>query len=131
MASDIETEVVETELKLLTAINAGDADTVLQHMHPDWSSFWPGGLRLFNSAAGCEGIRETFAMGFAFKMRFQDLNVKIYDNFAIAVGYLAGTATEPDGQISSVTWRITVIRIRIDGEWKIIHWHESPLVGNS
>ena len=67
MASDIEAELVETELRLLSAINAGDADVILQHMHPEWSSFWPGGLRLFNSASGYVGIRETFALGFAFQ----------------------------------------------------------------
>lgn len=131
MSYDRETTIVETELNLLSAINAGNVEAVLQHMHSDWDSFWAGGLRLFNSATGRVGIRETFEMGFTFTLKFQGLKVKVHENTAVVTGYLVGTVTEPNGKTSQVNWRVSVIRILQEAEWKIIHWHESSLIVDS
>lgn len=128
MSSEIEIELVQTELKLLCAINKGDTDAVLRHMHPEWNSFWPGGLELFNTAIGHEGIRETFAIGFTFNLSFRDLNVRVFNDTGISTGYLTGTVIEPSGASSEVNWRVSIIRIRQNGEWKAVHWHESSLV---
>lgn len=131
MSYDRETTIVETELHLLSAINTGNVEAILRHMHTDWDSFWPGGLGLFNSATGRIGIRETFAIGFLFNLHFQDIKVKVHENTAVVTGYLAGTVTEPNGKTSQVNWRISVIRILQEAEWKIIHWHESSLIVDS
>ena len=125
MSSEIEVEQIE--LKLLSAMNKGNADAVLRHLHPKWNSFWPGGLRLFDSAMGRDGIRETFAVGFRFNLCFRDLMVTVYENMAITTGYLTGAVIDPSGASSEVNWPVSIIRIRQNGNWKAVHWHESCL----
>ncbi len=111
------------------AINAGDMEAVVRHHAPRITAFLQNEGPLYTSNSRAEQ-REDFA---AFEevrseWRVRDLTIDVYGDVAVAAFYLEGRAVNPDGSVVEGPRRCTEIWRRIDGAWKEVHHHDSPLV---
>ncbi len=53
--------------------------------------------------------------------------MQVYDSAAIVTAYFVGTITFPEGVTIEGTWRYSETWIQHEGQWKIVHYHFSPL----
>jgi ketosteroid isomerase-like protein len=117
---------------LLAAYESGDIDTAAQTYHPDALGFIQGGgLPISLQQQTYENMGEIKPMleaGAKLCLNLKHLDVKVYGTAGIAIGYFNVTATLPNGAVQgdpihrySSTW------VKMDGKWKIVHTHLSPL----
>ena len=111
---------------LLAAGNMGDIEAFEQFFLADNTVFGPdGGPRsMFKS----DSARSEFKAGMRYKLRWRNLDVKIYGTTAITTGYATGAITYPDGSAKLGSWRTSLVWIKTaDGKWKVAHDHTSEL----
>ncbi len=125
MADDVDDVKAEME-SYFAALNAGDANTYIQHFMPETSAFV--GTGLISHAHSLEEQRRRFeASGLKRNLQLRHLEVKVYGNTAIATGYVVGTTTNADGITNQANQQRTAVLIKQGGQWKEVHQHRSLL----
>lgn len=128
MTSEIEAEIRNAERAQLDAARRGDADGFASHFHQDMDVFWHDGRPLIQAPECQAELRIPFEQGFKMDFEYDNLRVRlITDTVAVLTGYLGGMIQRPDGNEFDMGFRLTTIRVKEEDEWKIIHWHESPM----
>ncbi|MCH6574615.1 MAG: nuclear transport factor 2 family protein [Bacteroidetes bacterium] len=74
---------------------------------------------------------ESFAAGYKTNLAFEDLDLVFFDDVVCSTGYLTGAVTLPGGEPESVVWRLTVMLIKEEGQWKMVHTHSSPMASEN
>ena len=93
------------------------------------------GFNLDNGAL-ITGLHQTMLQaavtaGFRVHVQPRDIDIKIYGNVAVTVAYLDGSITLPGGEPRPGTWRYSETRVKIDGIWKVVQYHISPMAARA
>ena len=117
----------------IAALNAGDANAFMQYRIPERSSFGgPGGL-LSRPTSSLEeqksALEAQVRAGVKRNYQITHMEVRVYGNTAVVTGYLTGTRTEPNGTVTPRRDRRTGVFVKLGGQWKEVHHHQSPLRG--
>jgi len=129
-AGDVE-DIIALEQGHYLARNNGDVDTWVQYHLPERDGFGPGGGLLSQGTSAEEEKRNLKAQldaGMKYNHRLIHVEVKIFGDTAITTGYVVGSATSPDGTTSQAMMRRTGVVIKLNGQWKELHNHLSPVV---
>jgi len=125
-----ETEVRAAMLANLDAWNDGDIGR--------FADFYAKDTRGFNLDNGAliDGIPEimlnaALRAGVRVEVEPRDIDIKTFGNVAVAVAYLDGSITLPGGEPQPGTWRYSETRVKIDGTWKVVQYHISPMAGGA
>ncbi len=128
MADDVD-DVKAAVQSFFVAINAGDADAMIQTRMAGYSIFTGGGL--LERSGSLEDQKRDFQAsadsGFRRNLQIRHLEVKVYGNAAVVTGYLTGTITTADGTTQQVRQERTGVWIKQGGRWGEAHRHQSPL----
>ena len=130
IADDVD-DVKAAVLRHYAALNAGDANALLQLQLAGNTSFGPGGA-LLEQSDSLEELRKTrqaeFDAGLKYNLQARHIDVRVYGNLtALATFYGVGTVTQPNGTTFQVNNRITRVWIKQGGQWKVDHSHLSPV----
>lgn len=120
-------KVREEALAQAVAWNTGNIDTYKQHWYAGGTGFFLDGGLLTEFPEDWSGLKAQYDAGFKPNVEVRHLNVKIYDSTAIITGYAVGTVTFPGDITIEGTWRWSQINIQHEGQWKVVHYHMSPL----
>ncbi|GJM41892.1 MAG: hypothetical protein DHS20C20_21740 [Ardenticatenaceae bacterium] len=132
MTSNIEAEVRKAELAQLEAAKRGDADAFASHFHQNMDVFWHDGRPLLPAPECQAALRMPLENGFKMDFQYDDLGIRLVtETVAVLTGNLKGIVQKPDGDEFDMGFRLTSIRVKEGDDWKIIHWHESPIQSNS
>ncbi len=128
MTHNFEAELREVEQAQLDAAKRGDADAFAAHFHQDMDVFWYDGRPLIQAPESQAALRQPFDQGVKMDMQFDDLRIRVFgESVAISTGNIIGTISTPDGNKYEMGFRATSIRVKEGNDWKIVHWHESPI----
>lgn len=124
-ASD-EEEIRCAVANFYAANNYKDGDAYLQYMAPGgYTAFLENGSDLFK--VNEELIRRSFKEDWVSNLEAIELDVKVYGDAALVTGYRVGTLTVADGETQKTMSCLTMMWIRFEGEWRLVHIHLSPL----
>ncbi len=130
IADDVD-DVKAAVLRHYAALNAGDANALLQLQLAGNTSFGAGGTLLEQTDSLEEGRKTRqaeFAAGLKYNLHARHIDVRVYGNLtAVATYYGVGRITFPDGTTAQPNNRITTVLIKQGGQWKVVHRHLSPL----
>jgi ketosteroid isomerase-like protein len=110
------------------AINSQDSDTTSSHHLNDFTIF-PANGGVLEEADG-EAVNERMGATRDFpalNVGMTNFNVQIYDGVALATFYLVGTQTR-GSKTRDITNRVSAVWVKVGGEWKEAHHHESQLL---
>ncbi len=110
------------------ALNAQDVATLVPYYHAEETSFGGLGDLLTEGFHTEEAMAALFAAGFKTDLQWRHMKVQVFGDAAVVTGYLAGAATLPGGEVVADTWRTSVMWVRDEGAWKVVHFHASPLL---
>ncbi|MBI2822468.1 MAG: nuclear transport factor 2 family protein [Acidobacteria bacterium] len=130
LAGDIE-EIKALEQGHYAARNRGDVATWMSYHVVGRDSFGPGGGPLTKSTSLEEekkSLEASLAAGAKYNHQLKDIEVRIYGDTAICTSYITGSSTSPDGTVRPTNMRRTAVLVKMNGKWKEVHDHISPLV---
>ena len=122
-ADDVD-DVKATQLAVVAALNAGDAEAYTKHLLPEATGFFAGGGLLTEPWRGKQ-LKAKFDAGLKIDFQLRPLQVKVYDNTAVVTGYETGVIIFPDGTSLKGPRRISTVWIKQAGQWKLAHIHIS------
>ena len=121
-------DVKEALLSLVAAVNAGDTDTYVQFLTPQYSDF--GGNSLLRRSTSQEqrnALQASVDAGVKRNYQIRHLEARVYGDSAVVTGYLMGTRIYPDGRTVQLKYQRTAIWVKQGGKWREAHRHQSPL----
>lgn len=128
MTGNFESEVRKAEQAQLDAARRGDPDAFGSHFHHDMDVFWFDGRPLLQAPDSQAALRMPFDQGTKMDFQIDDMRIRIFgESVAVLTGNMKGTVLNPDGNEFDMGFRITSIRVKEGDDWKIVHWHESPM----
>jgi uncharacterized protein (TIGR02246 family) len=119
---DVRAAITET----LAAWSAGDLERLGQFYGTDARGFLFGGgplVKGFNAVV----LQAAYDAGFRATFEVRGLEVRVSGDAAMAVAYLDGTLTLPDGEEEVGSWRYSETRVRDGERWKIAQYHFSKV----
>lgn len=127
--SDDVDDVKAAELDLMEAENDGDMDRIFRHIAPGRSVFLPnGGLLVLGGTPEDKRRRQAQRdRGFKLNLQVRHLEAEVYGDTAVLSYYRVGTVLAPDGISRPVNLRVSVVRVKQAGQWKVVHRHGSSL----
>ena len=130
MADDVD-DVKAAVLGHYAALNAGDANALIQLQAAGYTTFGPGGA-LLEQSDSLEERRKTrqaeFDAGLKYNLQARHIDVRVYGNStAVTTHYGVGRITFPDGTTGQPNNRITRVWVKQGGQWKAVHNHLSPV----
>jgi len=128
VADDVD-DAKAAELDLMEAENQGDMDRIFRHIAPGRSVFLPnGGLLILGGTPEDKRRRQAQSeRGFKLNLRVRHLEAEVYGDTAVLTYYRVGTISAPDGTSRPVSLRVSVVRVKQAGQWKVVHRHGSTL----
>ncbi len=118
-------EVRAAVLGAYAALNAGDADALMQYVGPGgYTEYGEDGGPLFKIDE--EHIRRLFGAGIKGDFEVQELEVKVFKEMAVATGYRFGRFMIPNEPTQKSRLRLSTVWYLQDGKWKVAHVHLSP-----
>ena len=117
---------------LRAGYEAGDLETVTLYIDGESKGFVQDGEllgQLKPLIAGDVGdIKALLDAGGKCQIQLQRTQVKVYGNTGIVTAYVSFTATLPDGRTQKdPPKRHSSIWVKMEGTWKLVHIHQSPL----
>jgi len=130
MADDVD-DVKAAAQRFYAALNAGDANALVQLHAAENTRFGPGG-QLLETSGSLEEQRKArqaeFDAGLKYNLQARHIDARVYGNStAVVTNYGVGRVTFPDGTTVQPNNRITVVLIKQGGQWKVVHRHLSPV----
>jgi len=129
MADDVD-DVKAAMQRNQAAVNSGDAYAATQILLEGNTRFGPTGglLERLDPEKRRKDRQATFDAGVKFNLQDRHIDVRIYGNStAVVTSYRMGTISRPDGTTTRPNNRITTVLIKQRGQWKVVHYHASPL----
>jgi len=111
------------------AVNSGDAYAATQILLEGYTRFGPTGglLERLDPEERRKNRQASFDAGLKFNLQDRHIEVSVYGNTAVATSYRVGTISRPDGTTTRPNNRVTTVLIKQGGQWKVVHFHASPL----
>lgn len=122
-----EGEVKAAVLDIMAGFNSGDVNRIERRLAPRHNVFQGEGGFLTSFINAAE-LRDAFKAGFKLKFEVQELEAAVYGDTAVATFFVSGTNTPPGGAARvEGPWRSSFVWNRHDGDWKLVHSHQSPI----
>ncbi len=125
---EYQAEIQETLDELFKSIQDKDADKLISfHVYgPKFTEFINGGYRVGSAEneAAERGLVDAIS---GFEYELGDLKIDVYGEVA-KVTFHADFRPVIGGETYQSFSQITLLFVRIDGDWKITHEHNSPLI---
>lgn len=112
----------------LEAWRLGDYPAFVASYHPRARGFFLDGGDVV-AGFSLDALEATAEAGFQADVALRDLDVAVYGDSAVAVGYLEGTLILPGGLRMEGVWRYSETRIRGDDGWQVVQFHISRREG--
>lgn len=124
---EYQSEIQETLDELFKSIQDKDADKLISfHVYgPKFTEFINGGYRV-GSAENEAAERGLVDLISAFEYELGDLKIDVYGEVA-KVTFHADFRPVINGETFQSFSQITLLFVRIEGDWKITHEHNSPI----
>jgi ketosteroid isomerase-like protein len=121
-------DVKAAVVALFKSLNETDADAFVKSQRLSRSWFGPSGALLVElGPADRESTQADWDKGWEYNISTRHIDVKVYGDVAVVTGYLEGRSTSPDGTKSRGTYRMTLVWVKRDGQWNVVHRHQSQL----
>lgn len=124
------TRVEEAIHSTVDAFNKQDMRVFLSYFTSDTTAYWPDAGELVVGEAVYDRYRTSAEAGFTANLEAQDINLQLNGNIVLSTCYFRGTFNPPDGSVSDVAFRVSLMWVSTDDGWKIAHAHYSPLTSN-
>lgn len=121
-------EVEAAVRSTLDAWRSGEYAAFVASYHPDARGFFLDGGDVV-AGFSLDALEATAEAGFQADVALRDLDVAVYGDSAVAVGYLEGTLILPGGLRMEGVWRYSETRIRGDDGWQVVQFHISRREG--
>lgn len=122
-----EAEVKAAVLDIMAGFDSGDVNRIERRLAPQHNVFQGEGGFLTSFINPAE-LRDAFKAGFKLKFEVQELEAAVYGDTAVATFFVSGTTTPPGGAARAEgPWRSSFVLNRHEGEWKLVHSHQSPI----
>ncbi len=124
-ATDV--EAVKTAVaNFYSAANDRDVDTLLSYMAPGgYTAFVENSKELIHSNE--QSWRELSKTDWVQNFEAIGLEVKVYKDAALVTGLRVGTTARADEEIYKHKAFLTMMWIRMEGQWRLIHLHVFPI----
>lgn len=141
LAAPDETAAVRAVVQeVFAAERSGKVDLLSKYFLPDFTGFFLNGA-LRSQGLFIRGLKIAYADGYRQDLNIQHLDVRVYNDTAVATGYLGGSFSFPGPPPQSATsqaespprvtiagpWRASFVLRKQGGAWKIAHFHYSSL----
>lgn len=108
------------------ALNTQNAEEFFAFFHPTATYYDAQGyLREQSDPAGLE---KAFSAGLRFDLQPENITIAMYANSAVVTNLYGGTMTLPSGKTEKMANRSTSVWVKEGNEWKLAHYHDSPLI---
>ena len=120
--------VEAAEIAFNAAQNAGSMAEMAEFFLPDRTIFPPGGggLLVGWTEEGLARRQAEFDAGRTISYRIENLEVRMYGTTAVSTFERIGTVKEVGSEPRGSHLRISGVWVKVDGQWKLAHRHESP-----
>ena len=129
LVAQAEEEIRRAVIAHYEAISAGEMSLVVDQHVGEFTGFLFGAGTLDRFGSHDEQrqawIEEGGELGADLTPR--DIEVVVLDDVALALFFLDGSLTLPDGQTLTGSWGVTEVWVREGDEWKELHHHDSPV----
>ena len=120
-----EVDIRSAVIHLYETLNSHDADSFVQYMLPDgYTEFSAGGGPL--STLSEQYIRNALASDLEIDLQVENLGVRQFGDAAFVTGYRVGSITSPGEVPRPQRLCLSMMWVRVHGEWKLAHVHLSP-----
>ena len=126
LAGDAADAVREADAALMASWNANRVDAVLSYFHPEATGYDLAGGALGTIDPGV--FAEFVEAGYDVDLESVPGAIEVLGDVAVATSYLKGVVSLPGAEPVEGTWRSSAVWVQHDGDWKMLHWHHSPLV---
>ncbi|MDA1192678.1 MAG: nuclear transport factor 2 family protein [Candidatus Poribacteria bacterium] len=112
---------------IMEAWNGQKTEAMLKHFAPEAMGFGEdnGILQGFDVPTA----RAMTESGYRVQLRLIPTGAQLLgDTAAYTTGYLSGVVVQPGKGATRGVWRATAVWRKIEGQWKLAHWHHSPLL---
>lgn len=124
------TQVEEAIHSTVDAFNKQDMGVFLSYFTSNTTAYWPDAGELVVGEAVHDRYRSGEGSGFKANLEAQDIHVQLNGNIVLSTCYFRGTFNPPDGSVSNVAFRVSLMWVSTDEGCKIAHAHYSPLTSN-
>ena len=129
VSNSVEAAVADTVLSLaeawVEAWNELNAERMLQLHSEDLQYYWRG--RPMSYEVFQRALREDIIPNETYSIEMTDPHVQVLGPNAAVVAFQIRDKASPSGATSPATSALSLIFVRRDAEWKIVHIHESPV----
>ena len=114
-------------------LSKGDYEAAFDFVHDGSRGFTHEGMLKELPNEAVKGMvrsqmKEDREKGYVFKALPKHINItNINEGAALATYYVEGTIDQPNGKPESLLNRGSLVLTKVDGDWKIAHWHISKL----
>jgi len=125
-----EEEVRASVTGLFAAFNSGNVEQLEKYVSPLQNAFGRDGgpLRRF---VDIESLRRDLQAGVKFDLKVQNIEAAVYGDAALTTCFYSQAITLPNGRIrNDGTIRLSLLWQKQNGNWKLVHAHESELTGS-
>ena len=121
-------DVKAAETAFNAAQNAGNSAGMAKHFLPGRTIFGPsgGGLGVGWTEESLARRQAEFDAGRKVDYRIEKLDVRLYGDTAVSTFERVGTVADIGKAPRASHLRITGVWVKVDGQWKLAHRHESP-----
>jgi CubicO group peptidase (beta-lactamase class C family) len=125
-----EAEVKSAVMEIVKGYNTGNVDQIERRLSAQQNRY-PGEGGLLTSFVNGTDLRQAFQAGFKVNTEVQNLEIATYGSTAISTFIMSGTVTPPNGPPRpDGPWRTSMFWNKQDGDWKLVHSHQSPLTAS-
>jgi CubicO group peptidase (beta-lactamase class C family) len=122
-----EGEVKAAVMDIIAGFNSGNVERIERRLASQHNGFQGEGGFL-TSFINEDELRGAFRAGFKLKFEVHNLETAVYGDTAIATFFMSGTVTPPNGaQRTEGPWRSSFVWNKQDGDWKLVHSHQSAM----
>jgi ketosteroid isomerase-like protein len=125
LAGDVD-DIKAAEMDFRAKESAGNVEGYFAYKAPTYSIF-PPTRGMLSEGQDIERAKARFGDAAQRDMQIRNIGVQLYGNTAVSTYYLISTTRRPGSEPQRRTLRMTGIWAKQDGQWKVVHRHESDL----
>ena len=125
LAGDMD-DIRAAEMDFRAKESAGNVEGYFAYKAPTYTIF-PPTSGMLAEGQDIERAKARLGDGAQRDMQIRNIDVQLYGNTAVSTYYLVSTTRPPGGEPQRRHLRMTGIWAKQEGEWKVVHRHESAL----
>lgn len=122
-------EVRQAHTAHIAGLNQGNVAVLMDLLHPQGTYFHID-ENLLSQNLDHQTLQQAYDAGLAYQVQMRHEQIDLFDNSAVVTAYAVGAITWPGGKTLTGAWRYSSVWIKMDGAWRNVHVHASPLSPN-